>query len=305
MGVTRFRLVVVQGGTCGGLGCAGEGAGAGAGARSASDVGGVRDRYRAVPGRLGHWGHQASGIGRPSLVARRPSPVARLSGVRRRGSAVGGPPSGVRRRASGHPASVIGHRHRRRSSVVGHWSLVMPSHVIGHRASVNGHWHRASEVGHRHPSPVTRHPSPSPVTVTRHRHPSPSPVTVTRHRHPSPVIGCPLSGMAHRNREGRRRSESQGPGATGSEARRRPAPSYDRTMPLYEYRCRTCESTFEARRSMSDANAPAECPDGHVDSMRLLSMFASVGAGSASAQAPRAAAPSGGGGCGAGCGCAH
>jgi len=76
-------------------------------------------------------------------------------------------------------------------------------------------------------------------------------------------------------------------------------------MPLYEYRCRTCESTFEARRSMSEANAPAPCPDGHLDSMRLLSIFASVGTGGSTAPEPRVSTPSGGGGCGSGCGCAH
>ncbi|MEI6495369.1 MAG: zinc ribbon domain-containing protein [Actinomycetota bacterium] len=72
-------------------------------------------------------------------------------------------------------------------------------------------------------------------------------------------------------------------------------------MPLYEYRCRTCDETFDARRSMSESNEPAECPAGHVNSVRLLSVFASVGASSASAPPP---APSGGGGCcGGGCGC--
>lgn len=76
-------------------------------------------------------------------------------------------------------------------------------------------------------------------------------------------------------------------------------------MPLYEFRCRTCDSTFELRRPMSEAGDPASCPDGHDGAVRLLSVFAtagaSVGASAGSAPAPR---PSGGG-CGAGCGCAH
>ena len=48
-------------------------------------------------------------------------------------------------------------------------------------------------------------------------------------------------------------------------------------MPLYEYRCRTCDDTFEMRRAMSESNEPAPCPSGHTDSVRLLSVFASVG----------------------------
>jgi len=74
-------------------------------------------------------------------------------------------------------------------------------------------------------------------------------------------------------------------------------------MPLYEYRCRTCDSTFELRRTMADANAPAACPDGHDDAVRLLSVFAATGGASSSGAS--AAMPSGGGGCGAACGCHH
>jgi len=73
-------------------------------------------------------------------------------------------------------------------------------------------------------------------------------------------------------------------------------------MPLYEFRCRTCDDTFEVRRSMSQAGDPATCPAGHDDSVRLLSVFASVGApasGGAPAPMPRMT----GGGCGSGCGC--
>lgn len=75
-------------------------------------------------------------------------------------------------------------------------------------------------------------------------------------------------------------------------------------MPLYEFRCRTCDEAFEVRRSMSEANDPATCPSGHTDSIRLLSRFASVGAPASGGAAP-APAPRMGGGCGASCGCAH
>lgn len=47
-------------------------------------------------------------------------------------------------------------------------------------------------------------------------------------------------------------------------------------MPRYEYRCRTCDTVFEARRPMSESNAPATCPEGHDGAVRLLSVFASV-----------------------------
>ena len=74
-------------------------------------------------------------------------------------------------------------------------------------------------------------------------------------------------------------------------------------MPVYEYLCRTCESRFEARRAMSEASLPIPCPDGHADTTRLLSVFASVGRAGGSETASSSAMPSGGG-CGAGCACA-
>jgi len=72
-------------------------------------------------------------------------------------------------------------------------------------------------------------------------------------------------------------------------------------MPLYEFRCRTCDDTFDVRRPMSQAGEPAECPNGHPGAVRLLSVFASVGGSPAAAQP--ASGPAGG--CGSGCGCAH
>ena len=47
-------------------------------------------------------------------------------------------------------------------------------------------------------------------------------------------------------------------------------------MPTYEFRCRTCETTFEERRPMSEASDPATCPSGHPDAVKLLSVFAST-----------------------------
>lgn len=67
-------------------------------------------------------------------------------------------------------------------------------------------------------------------------------------------------------------------------------------MPRYEYRCRSCGDTFELSRPMSESSAPAACPQGHEDTVKLLSTVAVGG----TAAAP---APSGGGGgcCGGGC----
>ncbi|GHA67970.1 FmdB family zinc ribbon protein [Streptomyces termitum] len=69
-------------------------------------------------------------------------------------------------------------------------------------------------------------------------------------------------------------------------------------MPRYEYRCRTCDDTFELSRPMAESSDPASCPAGHGDTVKLLSAVA-VG-GSASSPAP-AAGGGGGGCCGGGC----
>jgi putative FmdB family regulatory protein len=71
-------------------------------------------------------------------------------------------------------------------------------------------------------------------------------------------------------------------------------------MPRYDYRCRACGDTFEVNRPMIEATAPASCPQGHTDTVKLLSTVAMVGRG-----AGRTSAPAGGGGgcCGGACGC--
>ncbi|MDX8145671.1 zinc ribbon domain-containing protein [Lentzea sp. BCCO 10_0061] len=65
-------------------------------------------------------------------------------------------------------------------------------------------------------------------------------------------------------------------------------------MPTYEFRCRTCDDTFDVQRPMSESSSPASCPDGHQDTVKLLSM---AGIGGTRQQ------PAGGGGgcCGGGC----
>ena len=71
-------------------------------------------------------------------------------------------------------------------------------------------------------------------------------------------------------------------------------------MPRYEFRCRACGDTFEVNRPMAASGDAAACPQGHDDTVKLLSTVAVTGSGAAS----RASAPSGGGGggcCGGGC----
>jgi putative FmdB family regulatory protein len=74
-------------------------------------------------------------------------------------------------------------------------------------------------------------------------------------------------------------------------------------MATYEFRCRACGTTFEERRSMADADAPATCPEGHTDTTRLLSVFASTGGASAAPAPVRGGGMGGGGCCGGACGC--
>ncbi|MBB6119030.1 FmdB family zinc ribbon protein [Nocardiopsis algeriensis] len=66
-------------------------------------------------------------------------------------------------------------------------------------------------------------------------------------------------------------------------------------MPRYDFRCRECGDTFEVSRPMAASADPAACPQGHDDTVRLLSTVAVGG---------RAAEPAGSGGggcCGGGC----
>jgi putative FmdB family regulatory protein len=75
-------------------------------------------------------------------------------------------------------------------------------------------------------------------------------------------------------------------------------------MPLYEYYCPKCASTYELLRPMARSDEPGTCPKGHRAGARTITAFA-----------PMAKSPSGesmpmpmGGGCGCGggaCACGH
>ncbi|MER6914342.1 zinc ribbon domain-containing protein [Streptomyces sp. NPDC000594] len=70
-------------------------------------------------------------------------------------------------------------------------------------------------------------------------------------------------------------------------------------MPRYDFRCRSCGDTFEVSRPMARSADPAACPQGHEDTVRLLSTVAVGG----TQQGPAGGGAGGGGGgcCGGGC----
>jgi putative FmdB family regulatory protein len=70
-------------------------------------------------------------------------------------------------------------------------------------------------------------------------------------------------------------------------------------VPRYEYRCRACGATFEKTRPMAQASEPCLCPEGHDDTVKLLSTVSVGGLSSG----PRSTPPGGGGCCGGACGC--
>lgn len=71
-------------------------------------------------------------------------------------------------------------------------------------------------------------------------------------------------------------------------------------MPTYEYRCHDCATTFDVQRPMSASSDPATCPDGHTNTVKLLSTIALTGSAGAG---DGASMPVGGGCCGGACGC--
>jgi putative FmdB family regulatory protein len=71
-------------------------------------------------------------------------------------------------------------------------------------------------------------------------------------------------------------------------------------MPTYAYRCRECADQFEVSRPMRESSAPAVCPEGHHDTVKLLTTVAMTGR----AGVPAPVGGGGGGGCcGGACGC--
>jgi putative FmdB family regulatory protein len=100
-----------------------------------------------------------------------------------------------------------------------------------------------------------------------------------------------------------RRGRGGPPGPRAPSPRPTPAEAARRmpAMPLYDYRCRTCEAVFEDRRPMAEADRPATCPAGHTGAARLLPVFAT--AGRAAPPGPGACGAPVAGGCGGACAC--
>ncbi len=71
-------------------------------------------------------------------------------------------------------------------------------------------------------------------------------------------------------------------------------------MPRYEFRCRACGDTFVVNRPMAQSADPAACPQGHHDTVKLLTTVALAGSATATSSAT-APAPRGGACCGGGC----
>ena len=76
-------------------------------------------------------------------------------------------------------------------------------------------------------------------------------------------------------------------------------------MPIYEYTCITCSNRFDRRRSMSQMDEPAPCPDCGSESRRVFSVFAAFSSdGSGQMSAVAGAGGCCGGSAGGGCACA-
>jgi putative FmdB family regulatory protein len=71
-------------------------------------------------------------------------------------------------------------------------------------------------------------------------------------------------------------------------------------MPVYEYYCRTCETTFDKLRPVAASTQTAACPAGHDGAARTITVFATLAKGGAAESMPSAGGCCGGGGCACG-----
>ncbi|HET9901938.1 MAG TPA: zinc ribbon domain-containing protein [Actinomycetes bacterium] len=73
-------------------------------------------------------------------------------------------------------------------------------------------------------------------------------------------------------------------------------------MPAYDYHCRTCDTSFEVRRGVTDTAMSTPCPRGHEDTTRVFTAIALGGRAGSPASGRDAAPPNPGAGCcGGGC----
>lgn len=77
-------------------------------------------------------------------------------------------------------------------------------------------------------------------------------------------------------------------------------------MPLYEYRCPKCRTTFELLRPMSASDDTATCAKGHGGAQRVVSLVASRVHGENGGSLMESMGGGGGCACGGGaCSCGH
>lgn len=74
-----------------------------------------------------------------------------------------------------------------------------------------------------------------------------------------------------------------------------------RSVPLYEYRCQSCSTTFELLRPMADRQLAAVCPS--CESRTTMPMISRVALHASAPASVPGPAPRPAGGCGSGCGC--
>lgn len=72
-------------------------------------------------------------------------------------------------------------------------------------------------------------------------------------------------------------------------------------MPLYEYYCSSCATTFEKLRPLRAAEETAVCPAGHAGATRTVSLFATFTRGADGST--EMSSPGGGCACGGACAC--
>jgi putative FmdB family regulatory protein len=141
---------------------------------------------------------------------------------------------------------------------------------------------------------------PGPPPAGRRPPPRHGPVPPARRgrllRGMSPSVG----GAGHTGRGGR-------PIVTGSRQQERRisrnVAGREEQVPRYDVRCRACGTTFEVTRSMTRADEPAPCPQGHDDTVRLLPTVGLTGRATGRTTAPVVGAPgtATSGCCGGGC----
>ncbi|HEV8115794.1 MAG TPA: zinc ribbon domain-containing protein [Acidimicrobiales bacterium] len=48
-------------------------------------------------------------------------------------------------------------------------------------------------------------------------------------------------------------------------------------MPVYDFRCPSCEARFEVQRSIADFDQPTSCPQGHEGAVRVITTWGVTG----------------------------